>query len=136
MDAHEDELGPMSIVVIEYPADAPMTGEALPSARPRRARSHPRARRPGRDAQGEDGTRHGLRGRRPGRRLLGDLKVFEGASSGLLGDDDVATVGEDSSPGARGDDRVREPLGRLPFVRRVRRNGGVIVATSASRRRS
>ena len=30
MEAHEDELGPIDIVVIAYPAEAPMTGEAVP----------------------------------------------------------------------------------------------------------
>ena len=30
MDAHDLELGPVDIVVIGYPADAPMTGEAVP----------------------------------------------------------------------------------------------------------
>jgi hypothetical protein len=30
MDAHGEELGPVDIVVIGYPADAPMTGEAVP----------------------------------------------------------------------------------------------------------
>ena len=30
MEAHEEELGPVDIVVIGYPADAPMTGEAVP----------------------------------------------------------------------------------------------------------
>ena len=30
MEAHEQELGPIDIVVIGYPADAPMTGEAAP----------------------------------------------------------------------------------------------------------
>ena len=30
MEAHEDELGPIDIVVIAYPADAPMTGDAVP----------------------------------------------------------------------------------------------------------
>ena len=30
MAAQEEELGPVDIVVIGYPADAPMTGEAVP----------------------------------------------------------------------------------------------------------
>ena len=30
MEAHEDELGPIDIVVIAYPAGAPMTGDAVP----------------------------------------------------------------------------------------------------------
>jgi hypothetical protein len=28
MEAHDDELGPIEIVVIAFPAGAPMTGEA------------------------------------------------------------------------------------------------------------
>ena len=30
MEAHDEELGPIDVVVIGYPADAPMTGEAAP----------------------------------------------------------------------------------------------------------
>ena len=30
MEAHDEELGPIDIVVIGYPAGAPMTGEAVP----------------------------------------------------------------------------------------------------------
>ena len=30
MEAHDEELGPIDIVVIGYPADAPMTGDAVP----------------------------------------------------------------------------------------------------------
>ena len=30
MDAHEEEIGPIDMVVIAYPADAPKTGEAVP----------------------------------------------------------------------------------------------------------
>ena len=30
MEAHDEELGPIDIVVIGFPADAPMTGEAVP----------------------------------------------------------------------------------------------------------
>ena len=30
MEAHEPEFGPVDIAVIAYPADAPMTGEAIP----------------------------------------------------------------------------------------------------------
>src|SRR5215216_5195196 len=30
MEAHEEELGPIDIVVIAYPAGAPITGEAVP----------------------------------------------------------------------------------------------------------
>ena len=30
MEAHDEELGPIDIVVIAHPASAPMTGEAAP----------------------------------------------------------------------------------------------------------
>jgi hypothetical protein len=30
MEAHSEEMGPVDIVVIAYPAGAPMTGEAVP----------------------------------------------------------------------------------------------------------
>ena len=30
MEAHDAEFGPVDIAVIGYPADAPMTGEAIP----------------------------------------------------------------------------------------------------------
>ena len=30
MESHDEEIGPIDIVVIAYPADAPMTGEAVP----------------------------------------------------------------------------------------------------------
>ena len=30
MDASNEEFGPVDIVVIAYPADAPMTGDAIP----------------------------------------------------------------------------------------------------------
>ena len=30
MEAHDLEFGPIDILVIAYPADAPMTGEAMP----------------------------------------------------------------------------------------------------------
>lgn len=60
MEAHSEEMGLVDIVVIAYPAGAPMTGEAVPMIGPGRPRDHPRSRRrprpeqPGRGAL-EDG---------------------------------------------------------------------------------
>ena len=70
--------------------------------------------------QNEDGTVSGFEATDLDGDRMGDLKVFEGASTGLLGEDDVASVGETLEPGIRRrDDRLREPLGSS--VRRGRR---------------
>ena len=100
MEAHNEEFGPVDIVVIGYPADAPMTGEAIPIVMDLVERGIVRIRRAVRHAEG---GRDGLRLRGPGSEAgkAGDLKVFEGASTGLLGDEDSATRPRRSNPGAR-----------------------------------
>src|SRR5687767_2742622 len=128
MEAHEDELGPVDIVVIEYPADAPMTGEAVPIFLDLVDRGIIRVLDVLFVRQGEDGTVSGFEAGDLDTDTIGDLKVFEGASSGLLGDDDVATVGELLEPGSVGVMIVYENRWAAPFAAAVRRNGGVVVA--------
>lgn len=128
MEAHEDELGPVDIVVIEYPADAPMTGEAVPIFLDLVDRGIIRVLDVLLVRRNEDGTVSGFEAGDLDRDTIGDLKVFEGASSGLLGDDDVATVGEALSPGSAGVMIVYENRWAAPFAAAVRRNGGVLVA--------
>jgi hypothetical protein len=53
--------------------------------------------------------------------------VFEGASSGLLGEDDVATASEAIEPGSAAVMIVYENRWAAPFAAAVRRNGGVVV---------
>ena len=102
MEAHEDELGPIDIVVIEYPADAPMTGEAVPIFLDLVDRGIIRVLDVLFVKQNEDGTVSGFEATDLDTDSIGDFKVFEGASSGLLGDDDVTTVGEALCPEAQG----------------------------------
>ena len=128
MDAHEDELGPIDIVVIAYPADAPMTGEAVPIFLDLVDRGIIRVLDVLIVRQNEDGTVSGFEASDLDADSLGDLKVFEGASSGLLGDDDVATVGEAIEPGSAAVMIVFENRWAAPFTAAVRRNGGVLVA--------
>jgi hypothetical protein len=128
MEAHEDELGPVDIVVIEYPAGAPMTGEAVPIFLDLVDRGIIRVLDVLFVRQNEDGTVSGLEATDLDAETIGDLKVFEGASSGLLGDDDAATVGEALSPGSAGVMIVYENRWAAPFAAAVRRNGGVVVA--------
>ena len=128
MEAHEDELGPVDIVVIEYPAGAPMTGEAVPIFLDLVDRGIIRVLDVLIVKQNEDGTVSGLEARDLDADTIGDLKVFEGASSGLLGDDDAATVGEALEPGSAGLMIVYENRWAAPFAAAVRRSGGVLVA--------
>jgi hypothetical protein len=128
MEAHVDELGPIDIVVIAYPADAPMTGEAVPMLVDLVDRGIIRVLDVLFVMQNEDGTLSGFEATDLDADTLGDFKVFEGASSGLLGEEDVATAGEALEPGSAAVMIVYENRWAAPFAAAVRRNGGVLVA--------
>jgi uncharacterized protein DUF6325 len=123
----ETEIGPVDIVVIAYPPDAPMTGEAMPLLMDLVDRGIVRildvmfvVKEPDGSFAGFDATELDSRG-------VGDLAVFEGASSGLLADDDVATAAEAIEPGTAAVMIVYENRWAAPFAAAVRRNGGVVV---------
>jgi Family of unknown function (DUF6325) len=128
MEAHEEELGPIDIVVIAYPADAPMTGDAVPIFVDLVDRGIIRVLDVLIVRQNEDGTVSGFEATDLDGDSIGDLKVFEGASTGLLGEDDVAAVGETIEPGSAAVMIVYENRWAAPFAAAVRRNGGVLVA--------
>ncbi len=128
MEAHEDELGPIDIVVIAYPADAPMTGDAVPIFVDLVDRGIIRVLDVLFVRQNEDGTVSGFEATDLDGDSIGDLKVFEGASTGLLGEDDAAIVGEMLEPGTAAVMIVYENRWAAPFADAVRRNGGVLVA--------
>jgi hypothetical protein len=58
-----------------------------------------------------------------------DLAVFEGASSGLLGDDDLADAGGVLEPGSSAGILVYENVWAAPFAAALRRGGGQLVAS-------
>ena len=61
---------------------------------------------------------------------LGDeLAVFEGASSGLLGDDDIAAAGGVLEPGTSAALLVYENTWAAPFATAVRNSGAQLVAS-------
>ena len=128
MEAHEDELGPIDIVVIAYPAGAPMTGEAVPMLLDLVDRGIIRVLDALFVRQNEDGTFSGFEATDLDSDSLGDFKVFEGASSGLLGQDDVAATADALEPGSAAVLIVYENRWAAPFAAAVRRNGGVLVA--------
>ena len=127
MEAHEEELGPIDIVVIAYPADAPMTGDAVPLMLDLVERGIIRVLDVMFVMENEDGSFSGFQASDIGPERLGDFQVFDGASSGLLGDDDVATAAEAIEPGSAAVLIVYENRWAAPFAAAVRRNGGVLV---------
>jgi Family of unknown function (DUF6325) len=58
-----------------------------------------------------------------------ELAIFEGASSGLLADDDVAQAGDVLEPDTSAALLVFENSWAAPFVSAVRRSGGELVAS-------
>jgi hypothetical protein len=128
MEAHADELGPIDIVVIAYPPDAPMTGEAAPLLVDLVERGIIRVLDVLFVTKNEDGTFSGFDARDLTDKGVGDFAVFEGASSGLLGDDDAAKVAEEIEPGSGAVMIVYENRWAAPFIAAVRRNGGEAVA--------
>jgi Family of unknown function (DUF6325) len=128
MEAHGDELGPIDIVVLAYPADAPMTGEAAPLLVDLVERGIIRVLDVLFVTKNEDGTFSGFDARDLADKGVGDFAVFEGASSGLLGDDDAAKVADEIEPGSAAVMIVYENRWAAPFVAAVRRNGGEAVA--------
>jgi hypothetical protein len=127
MEAHDVELGPVDIVVIGFPAGAPMTGEAIPLLLDLVDRGIIRVLDVLFVMENEDGTFSGFEAQDLEADRIGDMKVFEGASTGLLGEEDVATAAEAIEPGTAAVVIVYENRWAGPFVAAVRRNGGVLI---------
>jgi Family of unknown function (DUF6325) len=127
MEAHTEDLGPIDIVVIAYPADAPMTGEAVPLILGLVERGIIRVLDVLFVMQNADGTFSGFEATDLDAKGVGDFAEFEGASSGLLGDEDVATASEALEPGSAAVMIVYENSWAAPVAAAVRRNGGVVI---------
>jgi len=127
MEANVEELGPVDIVSIAYPADAPMTGEAIPILLDLVERGIIRVLDVMFVMKEQDGTFSGFDATGLDERGVGDFAIFEGASSGLLGDDDAATAADGIEPGSAAVLIVYENRWAAPFAAAVRRNGGVMV---------
>lgn len=124
-----DELGPIDVVVIGFPPDAPMTGESVPLLLDLVERGIIRVFDVLFVTKGEDGAVAGFTVDGIDQDRIGDFTVFEGASSGLLGDDDVDGVGSAMEPGESAVVIVYENRWAGPFAAAVRRNGGQLIAT-------
>ncbi len=124
-----DELGPIDVVVIGFPADAPMTGEAAPLLVDLVDRGIIRVLDILFVTKGEDGAVAGFTIDGIDKDRIGDFTVFEGAGTGLLGDEDVEGAAAAMEPGESAVVIVYENTWAGPFAAAVRRNGGQLIAT-------
>ncbi|HEV3282848.1 MAG TPA: DUF6325 family protein [Solirubrobacteraceae bacterium] len=129
MQARDVELGPIDIIVIGYPADAPMTGEAVPIFMDLIERGIVRVLDVMFVIKNEDGTFSGFDATDVTEESVGDFNVFAGASSGLLDDQDLEMAAEAIEPGSAAVLIVYENSWAAPFAAAVRRNGGVLIAS-------
>ncbi|MGO9976933.1 MAG: DUF6325 family protein [Solirubrobacteraceae bacterium] len=127
---NSDELvmGPVDIVVIGYPPDAPRTGEAIPLFLDLVDRGIIHVL----DVKGvireANGTFSGFDVGDVTAGGFPDLVAFEGAHTGLIGDDDLRAVVEAMEPGSAAVMIVFENTWAAPFATAVRRNGGQLLA--------
>jgi uncharacterized protein DUF6325 len=121
------EMGPIDYLLVEWPGRQP-NGEAAPHLVDLVERGLIRILDLTFITKGEDGSVAGLE-----LSDLGDgaaeLSVFEGASSGLLSDDDVNEAAAALEPGTSAALLVYENSWAGPFAAAVRRSGGQLVAS-------
>ena len=122
-----EELGPVDIVVIGYPAGAPMTGSAAQVLLDEVDKGTISVLDAMFVTKNEDGTFSGFDATGLEHGSVGEFHVFEGASSGLLGDDDIATAADAIEPGTSAVMIMYENRWAVPFVSAVHQNGGVFI---------
>jgi hypothetical protein len=122
------ELGPVDLVVIAYPPDAPATGEAIPLFVDLVDRGIIRVLDVIGIRKDEDGSFSGFDIDAAHEQGAPDLVAFEGAQTGLIGDEDLRIAAEEMEVGMRAIMIVFENRWAAPFVSAVHRNGGRVVA--------
>ncbi|MER7685115.1 DUF6325 family protein [Streptomyces sp. NPDC097610] len=121
-------MGPIDYIVVEFPGNR-MTGEGLPLLVDLVDRGVIRILDLMFVRKEEDGSVVGLEiADLTGDGAL-DLAVFEGASSGLLGEDDLEEAGSALEPGNSAGILVYENLWAAPFATALRRGGAQLVAS-------
>jgi len=128
MSDTETELGPVDYLIVEWPAGTQPNGEGLKELANLTDRGLIRVLDLVFVTKGEDGTVAGL--------ALADLDAdgeldligFEGASSGLIGQDDYDDAGGVLEPGASAAILLYENRWARPFAAAVRATGAQLVA--------
>jgi dihydroorotase-like cyclic amidohydrolase len=120
-------MGPIDYLVIDWPGRQP-TGEAAPFLVDLVDRGLIRILDLAFIAKAEDGSVAGLEISDLGQQVE-ELKVFEGASSGLLSEDDTAEAAAALEPGTSAALLVFENAWAAPFASALRRSGAQLVAS-------
>jgi hypothetical protein len=123
-----DSTGPIDYMVVEFPGNR-MTGEAFPLLVDLVDRGLIRILDLAFIRKETDGSVVAMALSDVDRDGSLDLTVFEGASSGLLGDDDLAEAATAVEPGSSAGVLVYENVWAAPFARALRRAGGQLVAS-------
>ena len=124
----ELELGPVDVIVIGYPPNAPRTGEAIPLFLDLVERGLIRVLDVLAVQKDAEGNVSGLEITDFDGDGENDLLLFEGARSGLLVEEDAVNAGEALEPGAMAVLICIENRWAAPFAAAVRRNGGQVLA--------
>jgi len=123
LSSEELELGPVDIVVIGFPAGAPRTGEAIPIFVDLVDRGIIRVIDVLVVQKDAEGVVSGIEIADLDGDGAGDLRVFEGARTGMLGDEDAEVAGEVLEPGEAAVLLCFENAWAGPFAAAVRRSG-------------
>ena len=130
-DVSVDELGPIDYIVVEFPGNK-MTGEGLPILVDLVDRGIIRLLDLVFFTKAEDGSVAVVEiADFDGDGSL-DLAIFEGASSGILGEDDINEAAAAVEGGSSAALLVYENRWAAPFAAAVRRGGGQLVAAGRS----
>jgi Family of unknown function (DUF6325) len=122
-----DQMGPIDYLVVEFPGSR-MTGEGLPLLVDLVDRGIIRILDLVFVKKELDGSTRGVAIADLDQDGKLDLAVFEGASSGLLGQDDIEEAGGVLEPGSSAGILVYENVWAAPLARALRRGGGQLVA--------
>jgi hypothetical protein len=123
-----DEMGPIDYIVVEFPGSK-MNGEAFPHLVDLVDRGIVRILDLVFVTKELDGSVKGIAIADFDDDGELDLAVFEGASSGLISDDDIEEAGGILEPGSSAGILVYENVWAGPFAAAVRRGGGQLVAS-------
>lgn len=128
METAIEDMGPVDYLVVEFPENR-LDGEAFPLLMDLVDRGVVRVLDLAFVAKADDGTVTGIDLRELDATGDFDVTVLEGASSGLLGDDDLAEAAAALAPGAAAGVLVYENAWAAPFASALRRGGGQLVAS-------
>ena len=127
MDTDDIEMGPIDYVLVEWPGKQP-EGQIAPHLVDLVDRGLIRILDLAFLVKGEDGSIAAVEIADIGGEVT-ELAVFEGASSGLLDNEDLDLAGEALEPGTSAALLVYENTWAGPFAAAVRRSGGQLVAS-------